>query len=93
MALPLGSGLASFSLQIQLRRDKEKWCPYGAINDQRFKASTEGSTALPANMNHIHHGRAMAAGKPSSGVGRMLVGMERDGTSQAWVASKLGIEM
>lgn len=44
-------------------------------------------------MNHIHHGRAVAAGKPSSGVGRMLVGMERDGTSQAWVGSKLGKEM
>ena len=82
-----------FPLQIQLQRDKEKWCPYGGITDQRFKASSEGSTALQAYINHIHHGVALGSGggvaggcrwgSPAAGWGSMLMGMERGVTPQA----------
>lgn len=96
---PLGSGLASLCLQIQLRRDKEKWCPYGGINDQRLKASTEGSTALQAYINRIHHGsgsgrggQGQQAGKPGEGDGAGAGG-ERDAALQGWGRWKLGEEI
>lgn len=89
--LPLGSGLGSRSLQIQLCRDKEKWCPYGDINDPRFKGSTGGSSALRADFNHIHHGTALETAA-EAGWGRMGLGMDR-GNGTSWVCLELGREM